>query len=451
MSRLLIVDDDREFAAAAATLAEQEGFEVTIAATLADARQRLGDARFDLLLLDLQLPDGHGLDLLHEVDLIPHGRIVVVTGNPTLESAMRAVTEPVIEYLVKPIDPDRWLDMLRETQRIQPLASDLQLMRTGLLGRSQVVRETVATLLRIAPTDASVLITGESGTGKELAAHTLHTASDRSGEFIAINCGAIPSEVAAHELFGYELASYSVAGGRQINVFDRAINGTLFLDEVTEMPPALQVYLLRAIEATAMTRADPGADAPPRVVAATRHDPQQAVAEGRLREDLYYRLADVIVPMAPLRDRDEDAVLLARAFIDRLNARYGKRKRLARGAERVLLRHLWPGNVRELLSAVQRAYLLENDDAIAVLPAPSPSDAINETDTTLVFSIGMTLADIERRMLLKTLSHFKNDKTAAARSLGISVRTVHNQLARLAKEPSGQEPPSIQRGQERHA
>src|SRR5690606_23318813 len=172
-------------------LAGQEGFEVARAGTLAQAHRLLRDRRFDLLALDLQLPDGSGLELLEHVDLASQGKIIIVTGNPSIETAMHAVSQPVVDYLVKPLRPDRWIELLRSAQRTQPTANDAQLMRTGLIGRSEPVRRIVATLLRVAPTDAAVLVTGESGTGKELAAQTLHEASGRKGAFVALNCGAV--------------------------------------------------------------------------------------------------------------------------------------------------------------------------------------------------------------------------------------------------------------------
>ncbi|TLX21986.1 sigma-54-dependent Fis family transcriptional regulator [Thermomonas fusca] len=436
MARILIVDDDPDFGECAAAFAAQQGCEVILAPTLAQAREALAQ-RMDLILLDLHLPDGSGLDLLQDIDLAQQGRIVVLTGHPCLDSARRAVSEPIVEYLLKPLPAERLIAMFAHAaENAHNIASDQQLMRTGLLGRSRPLREVVATLLRIAPTDASVLLTGESGTGKELAAKTLHEASGNRGAFVALNCGAVPAELLASQLFGHERGSFTGAMNRHIGVFEQAEHGTLFLDEIAEMPPQLQVYLLRVLETGCITRVGGSDDirVPVRVVAATNRDPLEAVAEGRLREDLYYRLADIAIHMPPLRDRDDDVLLLARAFIDRLNARYGQRKRLAPGCERTLLRHLWPGNVRELRSAVQRAYLLEPGNQVMVGPASAQQAVLRETDTSIVFSVGTTMADMERRMLLKTLSHFDNDKTAAARALGISVRTVHNHLARIAAE-----------------
>lgn len=432
MSNILIVDDDKDFAMSAAELARSDGRAVHTAETLADARKILRRERIDLLALDLNLPDGNGLDLLEEIDLAQHGRVVIVTGNPTLESAMRVVGKPIADYLIKPLAPSRWSELVRETcAAVQPAASDEE----ELLGASPALRSTVELLGKVAASDAAILITGESGTGKELAARTLHRKSGRSGPFVALNCGAVPSELLASELFGHERGSFTGASARHTGVFERAAQGTLFLDEVTEMPAALQVYLLRVLETKSIVRVGgtSAIDVPVRVVSATNRDPAAAVAVGALREDLYYRLADVSVHMPPLRARGDDVVILANAFVDRLNARYGQRKKLTAESVRTLSRHSWPGNARELRSAVQRAYLLSGGDELDIVPHGNARRSERETDTSIVFSVGATVAEIEQKMLLKTLAHCNNDKTATARILGVSVRTIHNQLARISE------------------
>lgn len=433
---LLVLDDDCGFARAAGELGRQEGFNVHLAHTLRQAREFIARTRMDLMLLDLSLPDGSGMDLLEDVDLAEHGQVVVVTANPTIESAMRAVASPVVEYLIKPLCGTQLSSLLQRTRRRdwKSLSAADTSAIAGLVGRSPLMQEVVDTVLQIAPSDASVLVTGESGTGKEVVARALHEASGRNGAFVAINCGAVPSELLASQLFGHERGSFTGAHSRHLGVFEQAAHGTLLLDEITEMPLPLQVYLLRVVETGSVTRVG-GNEAiatPVRIVAATNRDAYAAIASGELREDLYYRLADIPITLPPLRDRGDDTVLLANLFIDRLNARYGQRKYLAPGADAVLLRHGWPGNVRELRSAVQRAYLMQRGDAMHIRPATAPPSVWDENDTSIVFSVGTTLAEIERRALLKTLAHYNNDKTATARALGVSVRTIHNQLARLA-------------------
>ena len=395
----------------------------------------LKQRRMDLMLLDLHLPDGSGMDLLADIDVAEHGQIAVVTGSPSIESAMRAVSAPIVDYLLKPLHPAQYEEILKKAraraQRNLPPVGAMNV--AGLVGNSQAMHGIVSALHRIAPTDASVLVTGESGTGKEVVAKAIHELSGRKGAFVAINCGAVPSELLASQLFGHERGSFTGAHARHIGVFEQAAHGTLMLDEITEMPIALQVYLLRVLESGGVTRVGgiDMVDTPVRIVAATNRDPHAAITAGTLREDLYYRLADICIDLPPLRQRGDDILQIAQVFVDRLNTRYGRRKFIAPSSESALLRHRWPGNVRELRSAVQRAYLLDSGDELYVTPAWSAQSSHKESETDIVFSVGMTLAELERQALLKTLAFYNNDKTAAARVLGVSVRTVHNHLARI--------------------
>ena len=435
---LLILDDDRTFARSAGDQATHEGFSVHLAHTLREAREIVSATRMELMLLDIGLPDGSGMDLVGEIDLTRHGQIVIVTAQPTLESARRAVSSPVIEYLIKPLHGNQYSSLLQQALLRSGLCpSNLECSAIGgLSGRSAVMQTLFRAIQRIGPADASVLIAGESGTGKELVARALHESSGRKGPFVAINCGAVPAELLASQLFGHERGSFTGAHSRHQGVFEQAAHGTLFLDEITEMPLQLQVYLLRALETGSVTRVG-GVDAtatPVRVVAATNRDPLAAIASGRLREDLYYRLADIPLNLPPLRERGADVLILTQLFIERLNARCGAAKYLATGCEQLLLRHSWPGNVRELRSAVQRAYLMDPTDALQVRPIGPAQTTLNESEQSVLFNVGMSLAEVERKALLKTLAHCNNDKTAAARMLGVSVRTVHNQLARYAQE-----------------
>lgn len=430
----LILDDDGAFARAAGQLAFSAGFRVQLAETLAEARTFLARTRADLLLLDLQLPDGSGMELLDDVDLAQHGQIVIVTGRPSLESATRAVATPVIEYLVKPLDPAQLRRVMERVaarwRPVEPAQVDLSAV-SGIVGNAPQIRVVVDAVLRTGPTDASVLIWGEPGTGKALVAAALHAASGRSGPMITLDCGALPPADLAAALFGPEAppdAPPALHGA-----LARARGGTLFLDAVNHMPLELQARLAEALE-------DPGfgvdgagtlVPAPVRLVAASDRDPDEAMRERTLRPDLYYALAHVGLPLPALRERGEDVVVLVAHFIDRLNTRYGQTKRLAPGSEAALLRHSWPGNVRELRSAVQRAYLLQDGEGLHIKPQLPSASVWKESDTSILFSVGTTLAEIERRALLKTLAHFDNDKTATARALGVSVRTIHNQLARM--------------------
>lgn len=430
---LLIVDDDHDFASAAADFARARGFTPYMAHSLEQSRGFARLPAVDLLLLDLDLPDGNGFDLLDDMDLPEHGQIAIVTGQPSVESAARAVSLPVVDYLVKPLCPEQFSSLLDHAAAHARLPQPRAEIRGGMIGQSPAMRRLLDSLERIAPSEATVLISGESGTGKELVARAVHEFSGRSGAFVPVNCGAIAPDLLASHLFGHERGSFTGAASRHNGYFEQAHRGTLFLDEITEMPPALQVYLLRVLETGTVTRVG-GSEAVEidvRVVAATNRDPQRSIEEGLLREDLFYRLADIALDLPPLRSRGEDAVLIAHSFLDRLNARYGTRKRFAAGTDRVLLRHNWPGNVRELRSAVQRAFLIAEGDEIRVAPGFRKLAPVHHDATHISFSVGMTYAQIEQEMLLKTLAHCDGDRTRTAQCLGVSVRTIHNQLARL--------------------
>lgn len=434
---VLIVDDDQDFARSAADFARSRGYTPYLAHSLEQSRGFAQLATMDLLLLDLDLPDGSGFELLDEAALPEQGQIAIVTGHPSVESAARAVARPIMEYLVKPLVPEQFgqlLDRVAARGREERAADPL-----GLIGRSPPMQRLGADLRRIAPSPLSVLLSGESGTGKELAARALHRLSGRAGAFVAVNCGAIAPDLLASHLFGHERGSFTGAAGRHAGYFEQAHGGTLFLDEITEMPPALQVYLLRVLESGGLTRVGGAGEIAidVRVVAACNRDPLRAIEDGALREDLYYRLADVHLELPPLRSRGGDAALIARAALDELNAEHGTRKRLAAGSERALAAHPWPGNVRELRSAVRRAYLTAPGDDVRIVPGARRLQVAAEDPGSVCFSVGMSYAEIEREMLLKTLAHFGQDRTRTARALGVSVRTVHNQIARLRE--SGRE------------
>ena len=431
MSDILIIDDDSNFAASAAELARLEGYVPRLATTVAQAREQLRRDS-DVLLLDLELPDGSGMELFPDIDPDRHGRIAIVTGHPSVETAMRAVSGPVSDYLIKPFDPKALVALLRETRRIVRIV-DVPGSEPipGVFATSAAMREPTRLARALAATDASVLLTGETGTGKDLFAHSIHAMSGRSGAFVRLDCGSTPRDRLVDRLFG-------VRGAVSGDAFDDAEGGTLFIDEIDELPMDLQGGLLQRIERhLAVDPASAAQDAPVRFVAASRLDPEAAIARGQLREDLYFRIADVHIPLPPLRQRDDDALLLARRTVQALNLRYDLEKRLSPKSARVLRHHLWPGNVRELQNAVLRAYMTASGNELVIALDTSRAPTPVEGGDTIAFTLGTPWAEIERRMLLKALFHCDNDKTAAARLLGISVRTVHNHLARMKDRDPG--------------
>jgi DNA-binding NtrC family response regulator len=438
---VLIVEDDVNLRAALAALASREGAVPREAGTLEEARKRLAEAPLDAVLVDLTLPDGSGLSLLGAPEALGSPEYIVVTGDGTAESAVQALKRGAIDYLTKPVDRARLRSVLANVQRTRGLkheAVDLrsQLREFGrfgrLIGRSAPMQRVYDLIERVAPTDAGVFVTGESGTGKELVAETIHLLSRRrTRSFVAVNCGALAPSLIESEFFGHEKGSFTGADRRRIGYFERADGGTLFLDEITEMPQELQVKLLRVLEEEAVTRVG-GTDLTPvdvRIVAASNRDPHEAVAKGQLREDLLYRLNVFPIDLPPLRAREDDAVLLAEHFLDRVNAREGSRKRFTPRALARLRALSWPGNVRELENAVERAAILA-DEAIdaEALPRPHPGEAIAE-DAALHVRVGTPLEDIERRMILATLESLDGNKRRTAELLGISLKTLYNRLS----------------------
>jgi DNA-binding NtrC family response regulator len=429
---LLIVDDDGTFARSAACIGRSHGFDTTIAGTLDEARECLGRQPFDLALVDLGLPDGSGMELLAQFD--EHGtRVVLVTGCPTVESAIQAVRMPCSDYLIKPVQPEQYQALLRSVAKLHRGADEDEQPRFGLVGESKATHELIRQIRLVGPTDASVLIQGESGVGKELVARAVHEASARSGPFVAVNCGAVSAELLASQLFGHERGSFTGATGRHTGYFEQAAGGTLFLDEITEMPAHLQAHLLRALEDRAVRRVGGSSEIAidTRIVAATNRSTSEAIAEGSFRSDVYYRLGEFPLPVPPLRERPEDIVPLAELFLDRMNARSGTRKRFTPAALRQLQRFPWPGNVRELRNVVGRAHISCQGDAIREpLNDVRGGSALRETPGSFTVTVGMSMDEVERRLLTKTLAFYNHDKTRTARALGISVKTVYNRLAR---------------------
>ncbi|MGA4047012.1 sigma-54 interaction domain-containing protein [Ralstonia nicotianae] len=302
-----------------------------------------------------------------------------------------------------------------------------------LYGHSAVMRTLYGQIGKVAGTLATVLIIGESGTGKELIARTVHDMSPRADQaFIAVNCGAISPNLIESELFGHEKGSFTGALQRHTGYFEQACNGTIFLDEITEMPVEMQVKLLRVLETGTFMRV--GGTEPietrARIIAATNRNLPEAVSDGTFRKDLMYRLAVVPLHVPPLRDRDEDIEALAHHFLAQFNAAHQTDKTFARSALSALRQHPWPGNVRELRNAVQRGYILGEKTVELAMPLVSLRSPSRPSvkEGVLNVSVGVTLAEAQRVMILATLEHFRGDKRQAAKTLGVSLKTLYNRL-----------------------
>jgi two-component system, NtrC family, response regulator HydG len=435
MARVLLVDDEPDFADAAAQILRLKSHEVTMAGSLGDARRALGASTPDVLLLDLMLPDGSGLELLDEISHseIDLKKVVLITGHPAIKSQITDLSGPAISYLTKPISDVALLGLFNELEQVGPGAMDSAAHYGFLVGESPQMHAVYRSIAKIAPTDCAVLIAGETGTGKELVARALHMASGRPGEFVAVNSGSLPRELAGSELFGHKKGSFTGATRQHAGVFERAHGGTLFLDELTDMPIELQSHLLRVLETgtVAPVGSEKELAVDTRVIAATNRSPEEAIAEKLLREDLYYRLSVFPIHLPPLRQRREDIPLLAEHFLRELTGRYGKRRWLSPESLERLKAHDWPGNVREFRHVIHRAFIL-SDAASGEVQLPdtfrSETFAYPGQRESAGISVGQSIKDLERELILRTLEHFDGDKKKAVEVLGISLNTLYNRL-----------------------
>jgi len=450
MPHVLIVEDDPNSAAMLSELVASEGFSTAIAASLREARQQLVLMPAQAVLVDLQLPDGSGLDLFNDADLRGNAEIVLITGHASIETSIQALRVGAADYLTKPVNVSQLKRVLARLTQPGDLRAEITELREGiesdgrfgqLWGRSAPMLRLYDQIARVAPTAVSVLLVGESGTGKEVVAQTIHDLSRRrTHPFLAVNCGAISPQLIESELFGHEKGSFTGAVRQHRGFFERAHGGTLFLDEITEMPLDLQVKLLRVLETGAFMRV--GSDEPfetdVRIIAATNREPMDAVRRGQLREDLYYRLDVFQVRLPPLRERLEDIDLLAPHFLAGINASEGTERRFAASAIERLKQYGWPGNVRELRNVVQRAAIMsdgalidqvrlsEDPKATGGAVAPSPTQA--DRGPGFWVPVGSSIADVERKLIMATLDACGGVRERTAEILGISLKTLYNRL-----------------------
>jgi two-component system, NtrC family, response regulator AtoC len=438
MPHALAVDDDPNFLSALAELIEGQGFTTNTACTLRDARAQVSHRTPDVALVDLYLPDGSGIDLLKDLELGASTEVVLMTGHADVESAVQALRLGASDYLTKPLDIGRLKSILANVASVQPTTAAAaqqpeaqEVGRLGLLlGASPPMLALYEMLNRVAPTDASVFLIGESGTGKDLAAQTLHMLSRRSrAPFLPLNCGAISPTLIESELFGHERGSFTGAARRHKGYFERAHMGTLFLDEISEMPIELQVKLLRVLETGEVVRigGDQAAAVDVRVIAATNRDPQKAVSEGKLREDLLYRLQVFPIHMPPLRERGDDVQLLAEYFLGQLNERQGTERVFTEDSMDRLRAHSWPGNVRELKNVIHRAFIMADQE---ITPRCLPREVGGDFGSvrSLNFQVGTSIEEVERRLIMATLEAHGGNKRKTADILGVSLKTLYNRL-----------------------
>ncbi len=447
---ILLVDDDANILTTLSMRLEAMGYQVATAADGPSAIETASRINPDLMLLDLRLPGMSGLEVLDAVKSARNDiEVIMLTAQSSVETAVAAIKAGAYDYIEKPIDSQRLgilleqaLDRRTYKQQVSELTDSLKEMgKFGhLVGQSDAMQTLYGFIDQVAATEATVLVTGESGTGKELIARTLHDMSNRAGKpFVAVNCSAIMASLWESEIFGYEKGAFTGAHKRHQGYLEQANGGTLFLDEIGEMSQDTQAKFLRVLETRRVMRVGGSQeiDLDIRVVAATNRRLEADIDEGRFREDLYYRLNVFTLHAPPLRTRRSDILLLTQTFIRHFSETYGKRGlSLDDEASQALNAYDWPGNVRELRNAVERAVILAAEGQIGLRHLPpqitreSPANSAPSTD----FLNGRTVAEMERLLIMHTLEQQNGNKTRAAKALGISLKTLHNKLARYRDE-----------------
>ncbi|MGD9946161.1 MAG: sigma-54-dependent transcriptional regulator [Burkholderiaceae bacterium] len=440
-AHVLVVDDDAAQCEAMGHLVALHDLTVASAHSLQEARREVAAQPPDLILLDLMLPDGSGIELLEQEPELSNAQVVLITAHASLETSIQAVRLGVADYLVKPINVAHLEGILSRLMRPATLKAEVDELwaewrRSGrfgkLWGRAPAMLPVYEQIARVGATNVSVLITGESGTGKELGAQMIHALSRRRNEpFLALNCGAISPQLVESELFGHEKGSFTGADRQHHGVFERAGGGTLFLDEITEMPVDLQVKLLRVLETRRFNRvgSSTAQDADVRIIAASNRVLQHAVTEGRLREDLMYRLNVFPIQLPPLRDRLDDVPLLAKHCLQAICDSEGQTKHFSAEALEAMCAYSWPGNVRELRNVVLRAFVMESGSVIGAQRLVFDQCAVAPASAGhITVALGTSLAQAERALILATLEHFGNHKERTAAALGVSLKTLYNRL-----------------------
>jgi len=442
MKRVLIVDDDRATSAGMADVVEEWGYEPEVADTVKAGWDAINKLVPDVAIVDLKLPDGTGLDLLRRVkENFPDVSVIILTGHATVDSAVKALKVGAEDYVTKPVDLPRLQIILKTVEDKQMMKQEIlelrrQLQKMGalghLVGKSPRMQRLFEEIEMVANTDANVFIVGESGSGKEVVANTIHYLSRRRTKpFIAFNCGAISPTLIESEIFGHEKGAFTNAIKRREGYFEMAKGGTVFLDEITEMPIELQVKLLRVLEEGKFRRVggndEINIDA--RIVAASNRDPQKAIADGKMREDLYYRLNVFPIEVPPLRERLEDIPIFSHFFLQKLNETEEKKvEKIDAAFIEALQAYEWPGNVRELRNVINRAFIMARTDTLAIecLPDKLAGGRRKRSSNAVTIPLGQPMDEVERIVIEETLNMTDGDRRKTAEILGISYKTLYN-------------------------
>jgi DNA-binding NtrC family response regulator len=441
--KILIVDDEPSARSGLAELVSKWNFKTDSAENGERALALIPELDPAVVITDLSMPVMDGMTLLKKIkEDYPDVSVIMLTAQATIDSAVEAMKVGAYDYLEKPPDLTRLRILLDKCLEREKTLKEVQLLKNQLkqygsfgdmAGNSPQMLEVYRLIEMVAPSTASVLITGESGTGKELVARNIHLRSKRSeGPFIAINCSAIPETLMESEIFGHEKGAFTGALERRLGCFELANGGTIFLDEIAEMPVGTQSKLLRVIEERQFRRlgSKTEIDVDVRIVAATNKQPLKAVESGELRNDLYYRLNVFTISLPPLRDRLSDIPILTEALIRQLNKKHDKNvKGTTDRVLKMFSTHNWPGNVRELRNVVERSLIVCDKDLIEDRHLPVLEQReVSPSSNSVAIPVGTTVAEAEKQLIYKTLEFTENNKTRAAEILGVSLKTLHNKL-----------------------
>jgi len=442
---ILIVDDDRTVTGALAAILTEAGYETLTTNSLIQAKSILSSRSFDLVLVDLRLADGTGIDLItHIKDQTPDTEVILMTAFGSIEVTIEAIKCGAYYYLEKPFPPDRLLALVERALQFGALKIENQTLKRslagdgdmfGLVGRDPRIRKIHETIRTAAPSDASVLIEGESGTGKELIARAVHSESLRAaGPFVSINCAAIPHQLIESELFGYTKGAFTGAQRDKRGLIEVAEGGTLLLDEVAEMPTHLQTKLLRVLQERKLRRLGDEREIEVnfRLVSATNRDTSSLLDQGVLRKDLYFRISTIKIKVPPLRQRRDDVILLAKRLLQRYNQQYDKSIRNISPDTVARLTHYdWPGNVRELESVIERAVLFCQGEELTVAALPDELQDFQMTPNRVFAPPTLSLEEIERDVIIQTLERTSGNVKKSAEILRIHRPTFYRMLRKF--------------------
>ena len=445
--KVLIVEDEENARAGLSELVSAWGYRTETASDGLEGLEKVAGWSPGIVITDLKMPRMGGLELLERISNLPESiAVIVLTAQGSVEAAVAAMKSGAYDFIEKPVNAARLRTILQNASRLRRETVEKEVFKRelrdkgvfgALVGSSKKMQEIFRLIEMVAPSTASVLITGESGTGKELVARTIHELSQRKGKpFVAINCAAIPETLIESEIFGHEKGAFTGALERRTGCFELAEGGTLLLDEIGEMPIATQAKLLRVLEDRKLRRlgskVETAVDV--RVLAATNKVPEEAVAKGQLRNDLYYRLNVFNIHMPPLREHKEDLSELVRALLQEMSAKHGRKvSMVSEEVMKIFHANSWPGNVRELRNVLERAAIVCDGSVVEpkhLPPAfgqPVARPPVQEANAVRL-GVGTTVEEAERLLILKTLEATSNNKTRAAEILGISLKTLHNKL-----------------------